>query len=377
MRRVELLIGYNMNKEAAKRNGGLVADREIEKLAKGDDLPVSMAIRVGHDSCSSCHHKARTREEYCTDSTCIGPHGEKRGGCKNNLCKISEDGHVLHVDNPDGTFFDLSHVFRPADRTAYGTKADWLQKAAGDAFVGGAEMAEALGIEAPLEVCLRQDEPWAFSAAVRGQVKLAAALAIHEANESHLNAGFRKSLHPLLQPALSDAQLSMLGAPGTVKSAEAISAMADRKVMLTLTDFARWTGREHLTKAASDILPGVFRRLAASPEELTAKVTQNKFACTDKAASLAVKTLAASLMDSHSLATDAVRDRAMKCELRRLPEPSVKSAFSEKAASDSSEAATLADEYGLYKLAALHRISSFDQQFYLTASLAIGQNKVS
>ena len=79
-----------------------------------------MACRIPFDVCSGCGHKARTRAEYCKAATC------KYGGCHDNLGKIAADGHILHVDNPNPSFFDISNVFRPADRTAYGVKADWL-----------------------------------------------------------------------------------------------------------------------------------------------------------------------------------------------------------------------------------------------------------
>lgn len=41
--RIELLVVLNGTKEAAKRNGGLVADKELELLESEKDLPVSMA----------------------------------------------------------------------------------------------------------------------------------------------------------------------------------------------------------------------------------------------------------------------------------------------------------------------------------------------
>ena len=65
MRRVELLCALNSEKSAAERNGGFVADVELEKIARGEDMPVSMACRVPHDVCSFCKHAAKNRDEYC------------------------------------------------------------------------------------------------------------------------------------------------------------------------------------------------------------------------------------------------------------------------------------------------------------------------
>lgn len=43
MSRIELIVALNGNEKAAKANGGLVADKEMEKLASGEDIAVSMA----------------------------------------------------------------------------------------------------------------------------------------------------------------------------------------------------------------------------------------------------------------------------------------------------------------------------------------------
>lgn len=111
--RIELILALNGTKEAARRNGGLVADKEIDLLESGRDMPVSMACKVAYDVCSGCGNKARNRSEYCTGSTC------KYGGLRDNIGKTFDDGHTLRAFNPDPKFFDISHVYRPADRIAY------------------------------------------------------------------------------------------------------------------------------------------------------------------------------------------------------------------------------------------------------------------
>lgn len=138
MGRIELIIGVNTNKEAADRNKGLVDTRYMHAIQqKNAEVGGSMACRVGYDVCSSCHNKAATRQFYCTEKTC--PHG----GCKHNLTKVSEDGHMLHVDNPEPTWFDYSHVGFPADRTAF---ALGVKTASAHRKMGGAELAEEIGL---------------------------------------------------------------------------------------------------------------------------------------------------------------------------------------------------------------------------------------
>lgn len=51
MRRVELICALNGTKEAAARNKGLLADRELQKLDSDREIQVSMATRVPFDVC--------------------------------------------------------------------------------------------------------------------------------------------------------------------------------------------------------------------------------------------------------------------------------------------------------------------------------------
>lgn len=182
MQRVELLCSLNMDEKSASRNKGLVADREIEKLAAGKDIGVSMAIRVPYDVCSYCGNQAKTPRDYCTSEKCAA------GGCRDNLSKlvkVGSDLHLLHVDNPDGTFFDISHVFRPADRIAYGATADYLTKSA--------SVQEAIA-SVPLSVLSEMsDEGW--NNQKDEMAKLGYAMAILESNNDPLfqtvtNIGF-------------------------------------------------------------------------------------------------------------------------------------------------------------------------------------------
>ena len=373
MRRVELLCMLNKNAEAAERNGGLVADRELEKLGKGKDLAVSMACRVPYDVCSGCEKKARTREEYCTEDTC------KYGGCKDNLTKVAEDGHCLHVDNPNPNWFDISDVFRPADRIAWGSKADWLQKAASaDEFLPSHILAQQLGVSAPLHVILAQDEPHQWNDALNGQVKLAHGLAELESRSSlgqGIGPEMLRAFAPGVQSEITPEMFTVLGTPGTEKSAEALGALADEKIIFPLRDFAQWLGKSASVSAASAMLPGVFRRLIST--DFSGKLMTNRFAISGKVASAPQRLLAHNLASTHSLAEDHVRNRVMRSSIRAQSNPAIRvNEMTEKMASDNAEAATLAEAYALYKVAALHRIAALDQNFDLTGRLALGQNRV-
>jgi hypothetical protein len=113
MGRVELIVALNATEEAARRNKGLVADKELDKLENGEPIPVSMSCLAEADVCSGCGHYAKKEAEYCDDRIC------QFGGLKKNKGKTFSDGFTLYADTQAPLFFDISHVRVPADRIAY------------------------------------------------------------------------------------------------------------------------------------------------------------------------------------------------------------------------------------------------------------------
>ena len=110
---------------------------------------------------------------------------------------------------------------------------------------------------------------------------------------------------------------------------------------------------------------------------LEGRLATNRFAVSGKVASVPQRALAANLSQNFAVSEDAVRDRAMRSSARMLPAPNPKNTFgNEKQAAASDEAKILAEEYALYKLAALHRIAGGDTNFLLTGRLALAQNRV-
>lgn len=370
MRRVELLAVLNAEKSACQRNGGFVADQELEKLARDEDIPVSMACRVPFDECSWCHHQAAKRDDYCTAEKCAA------GGCATNLTrmlKLGGDIHHLHVINRQPVWFDMSKVFRPADRICYGAKADWLAKAAADGGVfdlaDAAHMAE--GDTPPLSVLLYQDGlPGQYQQRVAAQIKLAYALSALEEKQAASQA-IDRAFDPRLQPPFP---VELLDKPGTEKAASALAALAGRRIVLPLRDFARWVGQAEHVKAAAACLPGAYARMLAD-ESLERRVYQNPYRLSEKVASAKVRAAALSYAEEFSLERQHVRDRTARSSLRGYSAPESKTSFA-KEASDHVAAEQLARDYALYKLAALEWIAGEDPEFALTAQVALRQNHV-
>ena len=96
MHRVELLLEIDNNK----------APDIVDKVNAGQSVAVSMGCKIKYDVCSICGNKAPTRAQYCTH-------------LRNELNKIYPDGRIVCAYNPRPNFFDISIVWRPADKTGY------------------------------------------------------------------------------------------------------------------------------------------------------------------------------------------------------------------------------------------------------------------
>ena len=368
MRRVELLCALNSEKSAAERNGGFVADVELEKIARGEDMPVSMACRVPHDVCSFCKHAAKNRDEYCTHTKCAA------GGCRDNLTrlvKVGNDLHHLHVDNPNPTWFDISRVFRPADRIAYGAKADYLTKAASDAGLFSVQDSIKMAEQstAPLDVILYQTGNHGFwSEKFAAQIKLGYGLATLERTEKNLDVNAYRSV---LTP---DFPVEKLAAFGSAQCDTQLAALADRKIILSLRDYGRLANKEEHIKQASTIMPGIYGRMV-DDESLPLRVESGMCSFIEKTATENSRMLAATLYKDYSLHKSVAEDRGILSCIRGHSVPTVVGL--EKYATCSEEGEKLAKEYAMYKLAALWRIAAVDTDFPLTVRLSIRQNQVS
>lgn len=373
MKRIELLVALNGSKEAADRHGGLVADKELEKLARGDDLPISMACRVAFDVCSFCGNRAPTRAEYCMG---IDEGGMcKAGGLKHRIGSLVDvDGvlHALHADNPHPTFFDCSHVFRPADRIAY--VLGQLEKTASSQGrrVTGAELAATMGVTIPYELLVEQNYP----SDVRRMLKLAYVLADLEQEITHGEC-------PAAAHAFTISSQGACPSPPPYyreKFAQFLRSLVDARICLSPEHFVQLIAGCSQEKAAAvaeivrQALPGIYSRMLSS-EEFVEKVAGNPYVPTpssnDQMRLWAIKQASAL-----SLRACDVTRRAQLAVLRgetptvvRCDDELTKLAW---AADDPVN--RLAEQYALYKLAFLSAIPEQDPDLALTTNLVIVQN---
>jgi hypothetical protein len=369
MRRVELIVGLPATEKAAELLGcNGPADKELDELSKTGSIAVSMACRVPYDVCSGCGNKAKTLDEYCKEASC------KYGGCTNNLTKLvktANDVHLLHVVNVQPRFFDISKVFRPADRTAYGSKADWIKAANDGGYfgVGGAATAASLNVTAPIKIAVLQDA--SGSSIGDTYVKLAYGLAGLEDDvpPKEVLAAFAR------KPAINFESLGLDDATNTVKFAGALAALADKKIILPLRDFATITKRASLAPDAVRQVRGVYGRLLSSADGV-ARLRNNKFSLEGKVASFEQRNEASRYVSLMSLDKKAVDSRCVHNVCAGL-DANLKNVFElEKVASVSNDAEELLKDYACYKVAALARIAKFDEELLLTARLSACQNYV-
>lgn len=374
MHRIELICGLNATKEAALRNGGLIADRELEKLARGQDIPVSMACGVPFDVCSYCQNKAPTRKEYCDDIANGGLC--KAGGLKHNMGRTVEvdgDLHQLHADNTFPKFADISHVFRGADRIAY---VSGLLKAAADAgrTMGGAELAEAFGMHATYNH-IDGSDVHLLPSDVQSQIKLAYQLADMEASgdtfcRNHLVAFSSGVQDPIALPP--ERQL---------KFAQVLRALADQRCLLPLRDFIRLTTDCNEKQAADNAaaaqvyLPGIYGDLIAEP--LFADLVRTNPYTPAPTAADSLQLWARKQAQAISLDEPYFTRRYRLAAIRGIEAEPLDTGDIRKLAGAVGPAYELAKHYALYKLAFLSQISTQVKDLPLTAKLVLLQNHAS
>lgn len=96
MHRVELILAVDRKK----------APDVITRMERGEHPEVSMGCRVPHDVCSICGNKAAKKNEYCEH-------------IRFENKRVYPDGRQVYMLNIQPTFFDISFVFRRADKIAF------------------------------------------------------------------------------------------------------------------------------------------------------------------------------------------------------------------------------------------------------------------
>jgi hypothetical protein len=209
-----------------------LCSKYVEKVDRGEDLPVSMAARLKNDICSICHHKSRSFNEYCYH-------------LREEMNKIHEDGSKTYAINPDPIFFDISMVYRPADETAYSLK----------------KVASILGTEYNPDFVVRMAE----AKSLKGVEKTAVLKKLSEL-EKHIEgvlAGKVENgtlINTLKRMAnTKDMPDSTIDKFKAMPLEKAFGSLMDKDILLTLKEFLKMIGEEGIFKEVESLLPTGFR----------------------------------------------------------------------------------------------------------------------
>lgn len=239
MGRVELVVGLDNDK----------CREDLQKLASDGSFPVSMSCTVPNDVCSICGNVAKTRSEYCKHASAM-------------MGKILDDGRQVYVVNHEPSFFDISKVYRGADRIAYTFRQ--LDKAASEGRVlGGAELAAILD-DGHMAVPVKQS---AFTLEKTLILQKMAEI-LDDAEAKDLLNGFRNALQP---QKWSDDVVS------TLKSASdkdaVMSALHAAGVCLPIDVFVRVVGIEKPAGISDDAIKAHVRAIIKCAEDPTVAET--------------------------------------------------------------------------------------------------------
>jgi hypothetical protein len=336
MRRGELLIRVDNDKW----------HNELEKMANGQEVPFSMSCRVPYDICSICGNEAPSRAQYCKHA-------------RDEMGAIYKSGHQSFVINDRPCFFDISGVFRPADRIAYS-----LQKvASAERVVSSAELAEMSGISAPVPVLL-DGGPRSFQEKLAVMQRMASMEKQIEARGRLFDNSLDLGAETEPMPEKAADQLG----PCEVRSLT--NALSDAKICLPVRDFFRLVLGDRYGSVAGEmdavkaVLPGIYSRtLDNGAEEVAGDSTYDP-----EPGFLPpfVRQMIGGLVPEHSFEEGPVRKRVTIMIVRgRKPAP-----MAMKTASHSEKAAELALEYARYQLAST-RASGGDD---LTCGLTVRRN---
>lgn len=360
MHRIELLVALNASPAAAKRNGGLLADRELEKLASGDAIPVSMACTLPFDRCSYCGNEAASPTEYCRSPSEGGKC--RAGGLRTkmgSLIEVDGDVHHLHAINPNPRFVDISHVHRPADRIAYVTGRIEKQAAADNAPV------VPIGVTVPYSVAIGD----ARNPRAQSLLKIAYALAELEVSPPRMSQ--------VTAAGLAASQSCVTDVPDAgYKCGAVLRALADAGCCLPVADFLHVLGGQSREKAAAvaaavqRALPGVYTRLLS--QDMAARLQDTEYLA-DDVAPAAVQDWVVKHAAAWSLHPSQVQARGWLASIRR---DDTRTATSGTTPAYDPAVVALAEEYAIYKLAALDAMKTVATDFELTSQLAVLQNYI-
>jgi hypothetical protein len=339
MGRIELFIHAHKEKAAG----------HLEKMAKDGEVPFSMACRVKNDRCSVCNTLRKTASDP-----------DQCDHVRTKLGQILDDGQFVGTQNDEPKFFDISFVYRPADRIAWSLKA----ASADEHFDDSITMAKAAGVWVPEDLVYE-------SRVSREKRALARDLADYERRFYNLaQCGPRTEYeHELWNIRKAASTLSFndeqIAALRTHDPDDVLHELARNQIVMDPVSYCKYAMGDQLDKlgcsveAVAGATNGIFNRLVDNSEKLAS-------VCNDGFYDVQVDGTRGGLNTPHALrsvtlqacpqasfATKHASYRAIVNTMEQCDAHVVEPRVMSKVA-DSGFANVVAEKYATYKLAATH-----------------------
>ena len=342
MKRIELLIGMDNDKCA----------EEIQKLAEGKQINVSMAAKVAYDKCTWCGYEAKDDRHRCK-------HIPKELG------EINKRGEMCSMDNINPKWFELSIVGRPADRIGMS-----LKLASDTQYIKTASDFKSLypGFVVPDDTEIDYVQISKYAEEKRGLVRKLAAI------EKHLDAIMKegpkdsKDKYVVEQKSklahsdnISDSTMEELR---KFEPSKLLKALADRGIVFSPEDFVKYLFGVKKLGNSGDLfsklksrLPSIFSDISNDEDDV---VNEEKYepSMHDSLPKDLLKTVQ-NLFDDHSLFDKPVHGRIMKITIvKRMPTAKMKQKSEDSEVSKEASIKELAKQYTAYKLAAVRYLDN-------------------
>jgi hypothetical protein len=340
MKRIELVIGLDNDKCA----------EEIQKLAEGKQINVSMAAKVAYDKCTWCGHEAKTDHDRCKHIPA-------------KLGEINKRGEMCSMENINPKWFELSIVGRPADRIGMSLKlasaSDYIKTAADyKTLYPGFVIPDD---EHPLHISK-------YAADKRSLVSKLAAMEKHI--DGILSSGPKSSKDKYIVEQKSKLKHSDSISSDTMdelrkfEPSKLLKALADQGVVFSPEDFIKYlfgtkaTGgkSEDMFSKVKKQLPSIFSSLEEDGDDV---VNEEKYEpSSSEFMPKGLLNMVKGLFDNHSMFEGPAQGRIMKITIvKRLPSAKLEKTEEENLSKESS-IKELARQYASYKLAALRYLDS-------------------
>ena len=272
----------------------------IEKLDRGENIPVSMACRVKFDVCSICANKARTTKEYCVH-------------LKYDLKKIYDDSRMVYAINPDPIFIDISIVFRPADKTAYTLKK--VASYGRERVIPSAEIAEAWGY---IEKSASHMHTKNILEKMSELEKTIEPILVGNRKQNAKDVGPVNDVKEVIEdmPDFDDETICRLKEFPFEKT---LKSLSDKNMMLSLKDFLKFTDHEDMFDEVRSILPSSMSRLLNVFDDVSDKVNFDISNTKDDHHTMRIKDILKNFVSEKSITPENVKDKILHIRIHKKP----------------------------------------------------------